>query len=65
VFTRFTIADWLVVAGSVLGLTAWGVRLEARVDAEAAQHREAIEQVRQDLTYIRTRLDQVLDGRTH
>ena len=65
---RLTITEFLAVLGFVAGLIIWAVRLEGRVDTQQTQlntqrenHALAIEQLRDDIGYIRRRLDLVLD----
>lgn len=64
--------EWAAVIvallGMLLGGVAWGARLEERVNAQdreitviERQHREAVQQFREDLSYIRRRLDEALD----
>lgn len=55
------VKEWVPIGVLVLSGVVWAVRLEARVDALKQQHQAAIEQVREDLKYIRARLDQALD----
>ena len=68
----FSLSRILSIGGLVVSLTAWAVRVEGRVDALQRLHdhdvavlkeqqESAITQTRDDLAYIRTRLDQVLD----
>lgn len=65
-------AEWAAVIIALLGLllggVVWGARLEERVNAHdralatvEEQHREAVQQFRDDLAYIRRRLDEALD----
>lgn len=67
-----TLPQILSVGALVVTLTAWAVRVEGRVDALqqqqvadvarlTEQQETAIRQTRDDLAYIRSRLDQVLD----
>lgn len=72
--TGMTLPQILSIVAMVVTLTAWAVRVEGRVDAlnrqqvsDVAmlkeQQEKAIRQTRDDVAYIRSRLDQVLDGR--
>lgn len=72
---RFSIGDYLLIGSLTLAGVVWAVRLEGRVNtndrAIAAvdtrvvevrqQQKDSVDQVRQDLTYIRSRIDQALD----
>lgn len=66
---KYSVAEIIAIAALVLSGLVWAVRLEGRVDAQTEQiatlkeqQRAAILQVREDLTYIRQRLDLVLTG---
>lgn len=55
----------LTVVLSLLGGVVWLVRLEGRVNAQARDIvavQQASEAVREDLKYIRERIDRALDG---
>lgn len=58
-------AEWaaviLALLGLLLGGVAWGARLEERVNAQERDRTRLEEQVRDDLAYIRRRLDEALD----
>lgn len=67
-FRRVSFYEWVAIAALAIAGIVWAVRLEGRVntqDREIAavqrQHREAVGQFREDLTYIRRRLDEALD----
>lgn len=53
----------VAVAVPVVGVIVWLVRLEAGVTANNKAHDEFKAEVRDDLKYIRQRLDRVLNGR--
>ncbi len=60
---------WLTAATAVLSLVVWLVRLEARIqanDAAIEAHEKAQAEInrtlREDLTYIRERIDRALEG---
>lgn len=66
---RFVVgaAEVITIAVLVVGLIVWAVRLEARVDAAdravsdvRAEHDKDLRQFREDLGYIRTRIDEAL-----
>jgi hypothetical protein len=53
-------------AGALVTVTAWLYRVQSRVDVHDEQHRqhdEAIDDVRQDVRYIRDRIDRALSDR--
>ena len=55
----------VTVATVVAGALIWLIRLEGRVNAQDLQLQNSFQQnqqIRQDLQYIRQRLDQALDG---
>lgn len=58
-------AEWAAVIiallGMLLGGVAWGARLEERVDSQERDRTRLEDQVRDDLAYIRRRLDEALD----
>jgi hypothetical protein len=69
-----TLPQVLSIGAMVVSLTAWAVRAEGRIDSLQRQHvadvatlkeqqDRAIRQTRDDIAYIRERLDQVLDTR--
>ena len=67
-YTRPGLGEMVAIGMILLGGLVWSVRLEGRVNTQAEQiatlkqqQVDSIEQVRHDLTYIRARLDQVLD----
>ena len=67
--SSLTSADKITIAALALAGVVWAVRLEGRVNANDVaivhvdtQRKESIEQIRADLTYIRTRIDQLLDA---
>lgn len=50
----------------LLGAVIWLIRLEGRVnthDREHRTHRERVEELREDLAYIRARIDNALSGK--
>jgi hypothetical protein len=66
---RFTAGEWLTLALVGAGALIWFVRLEGRVNAQDLQIRTTAttsqqenKQIREDLQYIRQRLDLALDG---
>lgn len=68
VFSRVTVGEWVTIAAFVIGGIFWAAHLEGRVNAQErdsarleSHQKEAIDQVREDLAYIRTRLDETLD----
>jgi hypothetical protein len=67
---RFAVGDYLLIGTLAVGGVVWAVRLEGRVNAQDVrvdgveqQQKAAIDQVRTDLAYIRSRIDQALDSR--
>jgi undecaprenyl pyrophosphate phosphatase UppP len=69
-FFHLNAAEWVAILVVIVGLVMWLARLEARVDAQGRDMRsvkeeqaEAIGQFRQDIQYIRMRLDEALDHR--
>lgn len=70
---RLTAAGWIGAIAGVLSIAAliasvliWLVRLEGRVNAQDLQLGNAAaqnQQIREDLQYIRQRLDDALDAR--
>jgi hypothetical protein len=70
--TGFSLSQILSIGGLVVSLTAWAVRVEGRVDALQQQHvrdvatlkdeqATTIRQTRDDIAYIRARLDRALE----
>jgi hypothetical protein len=70
--TGFSLSQILSIGGLVVSLTAWAVRVEGRVDDLQRQHardvatlkdeqQTTIRQTRDDLAYIRARLDRALE----
>lgn len=64
---RVSLYEWIAIAVLALTGVVWAVRLEGRVNTQdrelstlQQQHREAIQQFRDDLSYIRRRLDEAL-----
>lgn len=73
--TGFSLSQILTIGGLVVSLTAWAVRVEGRVDALQKLHStdvaalkeqqdRVIRQTRDDLAYIRQRVDVLVDQRT-
>ena len=59
--TRLTAGDWIAILSIVGALLVWAVRLESRVEAQGQRYEDALTQFRGDLTYIRERVDQIVD----
>lgn len=56
----------MTIGGAVISGLVWLVRLEGRVnghDREHKQHADRHEEMREDLAYIRERIDKALNGR--
>lgn len=69
---RIGLSNWLTIVALAIAAVVWAVRLEGRQDAQDRElatlkqvHKDTLEQVRQDLQYIRTRLDAALDAGLH
>lgn len=65
---KVTLYEWVCIALLVVASIAWAVRLEARVDSLANQveafqeyTERTYQQIRQDLAYIRSRVDDAID----
>ncbi len=61
------VGEVLSAAVLVVGIIVWAVRLEGRINAAdralgdvKAQHAQAVQQFREDLAYIRQRIDAAL-----
>lgn len=53
-----TVQAMVVVAVPVVGVGIWLLRLEGRLNTHAALH----DALREDVTYIRSRIDRALNG---
>lgn len=65
---RVSVSEWVVIGALVLTGLTWLVRLEGRVDGTAtaiatvkADQKDALAALRDDVRYIRERLDRALD----
>ena len=61
------VEGWMLTAGAfVIGYIVWLVRLEGRVnghDREHKEHKDRHDEMREDLAYIRQRIDKALNGK--
>jgi hypothetical protein len=71
------VGEFLTAGGLAVGVIVWLVRMEGRLngvqqaheehvktnDREHAQHHKRHEEMRDDITYIRERIDRALNGR--
>lgn len=56
----------VAIATPILGLVIWAVRQEGRINAHDllhGAHDRKHEEIREDLTYIRQRIDSALNGK--
>lgn len=54
---------WITLATLALSGVVWGIRLEGRVDGQEREFKVVVGQLRDDVNYIRQRLDQALARR--
>lgn len=54
------VGEWITLAVLALSAVVWAVRLEGRVDAQERENKAVLAQLREDVVYIRSRLDQAL-----
>lgn len=66
---RVSLFEWIGIAVLVLGAVIWSIRLEGRVQATERdlstlrlQHEQAVQQTREDVSYIRERIDRILEA---
>ncbi len=59
---RLSVGEKLTIATLVLAGVVWAVRLEGRVATVEKTTEQAIQQFRDDLRYIRDRIDRALVG---
>jgi glutathione S-transferase len=59
---RFTVGEKLTIATLLLAAVVWAVRLEGRVNANERAAGDAITLFREDLKYIRDRIDRALEA---
>jgi hypothetical protein len=58
--------ETMTALGIVVGLVAWAVRQEGRINLHAALHEEHAKrhhEIKEDIEYIRERIDRALNGR--
>jgi hypothetical protein len=62
---RIGFGEWLTIGTFVVGIVVWAVRLEGRLNSQEQQlddvrlqQSQNIQQFREDLAYIRSRIDQ-------
>lgn len=60
------VGEAITALGVFVGLVVWAVRVEGRVNTHDVRHDEHDRrhgEVREDLTYIRKRIDEAINGR--
>jgi hypothetical protein len=57
---RFDLGAGITLAMIALSGVVWGLRLEGRVDAQEREYKAVVAQLRDDVNYIRARLDQLV-----
>lgn len=57
---RLEMGVWITLATIALSGVVWGIRLEGRVDGQEREYKAVVQQLRDDVNYIRSRLDQLV-----